>query len=75
VADGQVRGHHQISVIRQTCRPTRPARAEARPRITDDLQSMLDTMARQGEFSDYARMAALDPATGTPPGAAEVRTT
>jgi hypothetical protein len=32
---------------------------------------MLDTMARQGEYSDYARVAALDPATGTPPGAAE----
>jgi hypothetical protein len=29
---------------------------------------MLDTMARQGEYSDYARVAALDPATGTPPG-------
>jgi hypothetical protein len=36
---------------------------------------MLDTMARQGEYSDYARVAALDPATGTPPGAAEARTT
>ena len=30
---------------------------------------MLDTMARQGEYSHYARVAALDPATGTPPGA------
>jgi hypothetical protein len=36
---------------------------------------MLDTMARQGEFSDYARVAARDPATGTPPGAAQARTT
>jgi hypothetical protein len=32
---------------------------------------MLDAMARQGEFSDYARVAALDSATG----AAEARTT
>jgi len=29
---------------------------------------MLDTMARQGGFSDYAHVAVLDPATGTPPG-------
>ena len=28
---------------------------------------MLDTMARQGEYSDYARVAAPGPATGTPP--------
>jgi hypothetical protein len=26
---------------------------------------MLDTMARQREFSDYAHVAALDPAVGT----------
>jgi len=74
VAGAKVRGHHQIPVIRQTSRQIRLARAGA-SRITDDLQSMLDTMARQGEYSDYARMAALDPATGTPPGAAEARTT
>jgi hypothetical protein len=36
---------------------------------------MPDTMARQDGFSDYAHVAALDPATGTPPGAAEARTT
>jgi hypothetical protein len=36
---------------------------------------MLGTMARQGEYSDCARVAALDPATGTPPGVAEARTT
>jgi hypothetical protein len=36
---------------------------------------MLDTMARQGGFSDYARVAVLDAATGTPPGAVEARAT
>lgn len=35
---------------------------------------MLDTMARQGEYSDYTRVAALDPATDTPPGAAPSET-
>jgi hypothetical protein len=36
---------------------------------------MLDALARQDGFSDYAHMAAaLDPATGTPPGVAEART-
>jgi hypothetical protein len=35
---------------------------------------MLDTMARQGEYSDYARVTPLT-RNGTLPGAAEARTT
>jgi hypothetical protein len=56
VAAGKVRGHHQILVIRQTYRLTRPGLE--RTRITNDLQSMPGTMARQGGLSDYALVAA-----------------
>ena len=56
-----MRGHHQISVIPPDL-PADPLRSGwSAPRITDDLQSMLDTMAREGGFSDYAHVAALTP--------------
>jgi hypothetical protein len=72
VAAGKVRGHRQILVIRQTYRLTRLGLERAR--ITNDLQSMLDTLARQGGLSDYAHVAAPRPATGTPPGGGDPRT-
>jgi hypothetical protein len=53
--------------------PADPPRAGAHP-ITNDLQSMLDTMARRGGLSDYAHVAAPRPATGTPPGGGDPRT-
>jgi len=42
--------------------------------ITSDLQSMLEEMAREAGFSDYAALAAHDPVADGPPHAAEVRT-
>lgn len=41
-------------------------------RITGDLRSVLDEMAREAGFEDYRAMAAHDPAVG-PPSAARVR--
>jgi beta-lactamase class A len=42
--------------------------------ITSDLRSMLEEMAREAGFSDYAALAAHDPIVDGPPHAAEVRT-
>lgn len=44
-----------------------------RTHIADDLQSMLDAMAREAGFSDYVTLAAYDPVTDGPPHEAEVR--
>jgi beta-lactamase class A len=44
-----------------------------RTRITSALAPMLDAMAREAGFSDYAALAAHDPAADGPPSDAEIR--
>ena len=44
-----------------------------RTRISSALHPMLDAVAREAGFADYASLAAHDPATDGPPGAAQIR--